>query len=491
MKRNKSISKKDCLKNKILSSNTFKVFFIVFFLLFLILLGFYPGIVSYDGNNQWQQVQSGIITNAHPFFSTFFMLILSKIWNRVTIMIIYQILLFAFTWSYLVKVLDLKDKKQRILSYITTTIIVLIPITCIFEITLWKDIIYTSYLLICGIMFFELSRNNYKLSIWKYSLIGLMIAMVFSYRHNGMIVAILLLIIFYIVCIRKYIKKKMDKINFKRSFLVFATFVFIIFLISIPKKIILNESDKKIKKDSTYSESYSTIDGYMLWMMGAHIKDNNIKNAKDKKFLNKIIPIKDWKKVYDPYLINTTSLAKTLNKKYVIEKSSKFESIFLKYTKKYPFTIVRHYFSSDALLFNPVSSMYGYVYVYCFPEMSNLPEYTIFRPKLPFVKSFYMKIINISLIKPLNIFYQPAFILYFSLILLIVLTKKVYGKKIWLFSLPMLLNTLSLTPINLAQDLRYVYINYLTFYGLVLMVIINYKEIFSKKNNNKKAVSKT
>ena len=86
--------------------NKLKKYYIIIFLitllvLFLILLGFYPGIVSYDGNNQWQQVKSGIITNAHPFFSTFFMFLLSKIWNSVTIVIIYQIVLFSISWSYL------------------------------------------------------------------------------------------------------------------------------------------------------------------------------------------------------------------------------------------------------------------------------------------------------------------------------------------------------------------------------------------------------
>ena len=80
-------------------------------------------------------------------------------------------------------------------------------------------------------------------------------------------------------------------------------------------------------------------------------------------------------------------------------------------------------------------------------------------------------------------FYEPAFILYLSLILTIILSKRVYGKKIWLFTLPMILNIISLLPINLAQDLRYVYINYLTFYGISLIFFINIKSIFHRKIN--------
>lgn len=473
--------------------NKLKKYYIIIFLitllvLFLILLGFYPGIVSYDGNNQWQQVQNGVITNAHPFFSTYFMFLLSKIWNSVTIVIIYQIVLFSISWSYLCKVLKLNDKKQIILMYIFTILVILMPLTCLYQITLWKDIIYTSYLFICAIMLYDWSSNNYEFSVFKYSIIGVILAMIFSYRHNGIIVAILMLFIFYIFCIKKYRSKIVTKSNFKKCFCVLACFIIMLLIISIPKKIMLDYSSKKAKETSEVS--YSTIDSYMLWMMGAHIRDDNIESKNDKKFLNNIIPLKEWNKAYNPYLINNTGLAPGLNKEYLVKNNKKFENMFIKYSTKYPFTILKHYSKSDALLFNPVSSIKGYVYVYCFPEMGYLPKYTNIKPVIPFIYWFYIRLSDFSFKKPFIIFYEPAFVLYLSIIMAFVLSKRVYGKKIWIFLLPMILNTVSLTPINLAQDLRYVYINYLTFYGLVLMIIVNYKEIFSKKNSNKKTVSK-
>ena len=470
---------------KKLNKNYIKIFLIIFVLLIIILLGFYPGIVPYDGNNQWQQVKSGIITDAHPFFSTFFMLILSKIWNSVTTIIIYQVILFAFAWSYLCKKVKLEDKKQVIFMYIVTIVITLLPLTCLYEITLWKDIIYTSYLFICAIMLYDWCNNKYEFSIKKYCLLGLVLAMIFSYRHNGIIVVVLFLMIFYFICIRFYRKKKINKKNFKKCFSVLISFIIILTIISIPKSIILKDSMKKLKKDPSYSESYSTIDGYMLWMMGAHLNDNNVKNKKDKEFLNKIIPINDWKEAYNPYLINNTHNAVTMDRDFIKKNNKKFENIFIKYSKNYPLTILKHYTKSDALLFNPVSSLKGYVYVFPFPEMWALPKYTVFRPIIPGVKWLIIKISDFSLKKPFIIFYEPAFILYLSLIIAFILSKKVYGKKIWLFLLPMILNIISLTPINLAQDLRYVYINYLTFYGLLLMLMVNYKKIFIKSKKKK------
>ena len=130
------------------------------------------------------------------------MLLLSKIWNSITVVVVYQILLVSITWAYLCKIIKLENKKQTILMYIFTIIVMLLPLTCLFSITVWKDIIYTSYLFLCAILLFEWSENKYAFSSKKYCLLGLMIAMVFSYRHNGIIVSLLLLvIIYYIKCI--------------------------------------------------------------------------------------------------------------------------------------------------------------------------------------------------------------------------------------------------------------------------------------------------
>ncbi len=458
-----------------------KITIITFIILFIILLGFYPGLVPYDGNNQWQQVQSGIIINNHPFFSTFFMLILSKIWNSVTIVIIYQIIIFSISWGYLCKTLKLENKTQYKIMYIVTICILLYPLTCLYSITLWKDILYTTYLFLCAIMLYDWQSSNFNFSKQKYILLGVVISMIFSYRHNGIIVAIILLISFYVICIKKYLNKTIEKQVLKNNTFVLITFIIMIITIFIPKKIILNQSEIKLKSQENYTESFSTIDGYMLWIMGAHLKDNNINNEKDKEFLNKIIPLDEWKEIYNPYLINNTHNAQNLNRQYLIKNNKKFEKIFIKYSLDNPGTILKHYIKSDALLLNPVSSLDGYVYVYCFPEMGFLPKYTKIKPIIPFIKEVYQKISDLSFYKPFVIFYEPAFILYISIIITFILSKKIYGKKIWIFILPMILNTISLLPINLAQDLRYVYINYLTFYGLLLMFILNIKNVLKSK----------
>ena len=63
------------------------------------------------------------------------------------------------------------------------------------------------------------------------------------------------------------------------------------------------KDNKEIKEVSC-----STFDSYLVWMMGSHLREKNVKDKSDLEFLNNIIPIKEWKKVYNPYLINNTNL---------------------------------------------------------------------------------------------------------------------------------------------------------------------------------------
>lgn len=485
MKKSK-INIKDDLKKFWIKYNSFIINGLIPTILFtIIFFSFYPGIMTYDGNFQWKEVQSGLITNSHPFFSTYFMYLLSKINNTTTIIILYQIILFSLVWGYLCQSLKC-SKKQEYIKYIFTIIMCLTPLISIYEITIWKDIMYTSYLFCIGIMLFNFSKNSYEASIVDYITFGILCMLVFSYRFNGMIVSILIILLLVVILLKKYKTKKVTKNNIKKASVIFVTFIISLSFVIILKNIIINETNKKIEKENKVANknevSLSSIDSYILWMMSAHLKNNNIKDKNDLEFLNNIIPIEEWKNVYNPYLINNTTMAEHLNKQYIVKYNNRFRKIFIKYSKKYPLTIANHYLKSDGMLINPISMIKGYVYAFDFSKWGSFYEKT--NSKFPFIQEKYTKLINITLKRPFIIFYQPAFILYIIIILTIILAKKVYGKGIWLFITPMLFNTLSLLPINLAQDLRYVYINYLTFFGIMLMFIVNYKRIFMLKNKN-------
>lgn len=455
---------------EIVSSQTFKkslLFFIPLIILSIILLTFWPGIYTYDGNVQWQQVVSNNINNGHPFLSTYVLLILSKIWNSQTILFIVQITLFSFIWKAICTELMNENKNYKTII-IYTILLCLFPIISIYAITAWKDVIYSYCLLALSYFLYRGSKDNYNYSKIQFCLIGILTFFVFSYRFNGKIVAVLFLIFLGFL-----ILKNKNKDNIKKSLIVVVTFISLFVIVSIPKNYYLS---KNKTNNETKTASISVIDAYLTWIMGAHIQKDYIEDD-DLKFLNNYIKIDEWKEVYTPFLINATNLAETRDNAYIVKNIDEFRQIFIKYTIKHPLTFVTHYLKSDALLWSPLPV--GYVYQYDFKVWG--PDYGFGvqdTSKLPLLNKIYEKGITLTMRRPIRIIlYQPATIMYISIILTFLLAKSLKNKKFYVVLIPMLFNIISLLPINLAQDLRYVYINYLTLGFVGILFVVNIKAI--------------
>ena len=467
MKKNR---KQNSFINKIVSRENIIIFLIPFTFFLFLLLVFYPGIITFDGNNQWQQVIDNNISNSHPFFSTYFQLILSKIWNTPTVVLIFQILFFSISWSIICNYVrnEKNDYKKQV---VYTIFISFIPIISLYSITLWKDVIYSYYLMILAFFFYRGSKEEYNFSYFSISVISLFCTLIFNYRHNGMIVSVLILITFLIIFLKK-------KIGYKKVLLLFICFIMLNGIIAIPKNYYLNKNNEE-KRDEV--KKIGTLDGFIIWMYGAQIRANNI-SSDDLELLNNIIDVDEWNKIYDPYLINSTTSA-DIDFNYFMDNKDEIYNLFIKYALKNPQTLALHYLKCDALLWSPISI--GYVYSFDFTEwgpkyeFNNGERYNYHRdiPEMTHTKSFIEDIISFLNKKPFRvILYQPAIAMYIAIALLIGLVFTLKRKSIILVGLPMMYNILSLLLINPAQDLRYVYINYLTLLFTGLLVLLNYKK---------------
>lgn len=439
------------------------IFMIPLLIFVFALLVFYPGILSYDSYNQWAQVESGIINDAHPFLTTFFMLVLSKIYNSHIIVLIFQIILFSTIWAYICSFIRksypyLKNFKHQI---IFTIIMCLIPIYFLYSITLWKDIIYSYLLLlISGLLFIGIKKKfNYK--VLELLLLSISLAVATLYRHNAIIVTVLVSVIVIINIIK-------NKIGYKKivAFVLLILVSYSVF--NLPKTLLLKDSPKE-----EYSISFPA--NYSVFALSTFYNNNVKFDKKDKELLQDIIPDEVWRNNYDPYLINTLMFSPEVNKKLIIENSSTIVKMFLKYSFKYPQYFILHYLQADSMLYNPLP--FGSLYVF---EFSDWNPYYSFdhntESKLPFMRKITTSYINFTYNKPYILrvlMYRPVYPLILSVFLIIIMIKKKWAdKKYFIIITPMLFNTLSLLPINIAQDLRYVYINFLTF-PLVLLIFIS------------------
>ena len=63
-------------------------------------LGCYPGGVSYDAANQWQQAQSGQFNNWHPVFHTLLIWLVTRVYNHYSFAVLVQIVCFSLALGY-------------------------------------------------------------------------------------------------------------------------------------------------------------------------------------------------------------------------------------------------------------------------------------------------------------------------------------------------------------------------------------------------------
>lgn len=451
-------------------------YLIPFLILLFIFLSFYPGIFTYDGNIQWNQVTSGYMNNFHPFLSTYFQYLLSFIWNSNSVLLVFQIIVLTVIWGNILN--KLYDNKNYKILIIYTALFLLCPIISLYAITTWKDVLYSYYLLSIMYYLYIGIYNDFKYTKYQYFIIGLLLFLIFNYRVNGMLVALLLLVLFYILII----KNKKEK-NAKLSIVILIVFILFNGLLIIPKNYHINKYNEHFKEEVS-KPGLSTLDLFLTWMMGSHLNKNYI-TEDDKIFLDKFINLEEWKKEYSPFLINGVGFIEDKDIPYEIENQKQFRNIFFKYSLRHPFTIAEHYIKADALLWSPIPV--GYIYHYDFKFWEKNYSFEVLNTsKIKWFNKIYEKFTTLTLRRPVRVwFYQPAVMMYLSIVLCYLLTKALKNKRIWLLLTPMFANILSLMPINIAQDLRYVYINYLTIGFILLLVCINFTSIkkYLKKGN--------
>ena len=163
-------------KNKLI--NNLIIFATMFGLLLIALLSFYPGIITIDGNNQWNQVLTNNIINNHPFFSTFVWWLLSKIWFSPTSLMLLQILLLSIIWTSICN--ELGKETKLIIKIIYTVIMCFVPIIFMYSITAWKDVIYSYMLLLLALMIYIGIKKDFKYSYWNIFVISLCLVLIAS-----------------------------------------------------------------------------------------------------------------------------------------------------------------------------------------------------------------------------------------------------------------------------------------------------------------------
>ncbi len=445
------------------------IIFLIPFLVFIYYLyTFDPGILSLDSYNQLHQIATSNFTNWHPFFHTFIEMICIRLYASPISICILQIITFSTIWmvicNYNRNNTDVIDK-QFILQIIFTLIISLIPINAIYSITLWKDILFSYFLmLLCFFIEIVLDKKG-EISYPFIILLAVTMAIVSQLRPNGIyIIAVML----FILAIYFFKNNETDRFY---AILPILTIIFILLIASL--NVIYDVEDNQ--KDAIFAKTEHMLSYYEL---------NNILTQSDKILLYEVI---NETAIDDNFDITFTDpiLWYSNPKIFEIDKSP-YNSMAISYSLKNPQIFIGYMFQSAPIVWDIVrdDNWKGFVINTNIESGKNAfftGDKTPIAPyeSLPaknngtngydslngFVKYFTKnKLLS-------TLFESPALYMYLSIISLILIHLITKSKSIYLIYLPNFLNILIIFVSTPSQDTRYLYPNLLIFYLLIIILI--------------------
>lgn len=447
------------------------IFLTVTIILLGSLLAFYPGSLTSDSVDQINSFNDNNYYNAHPVLHSFLVGLITKCAGTVAGVGLLQIIVFALIWTYACKIVREKSNSNslKIAQLILSVIICFIPINFVFSVTVWKDIPY-SYAALALIIYIYIGiKKDYKFSYIDIFLLSLSAVFVLKMRHNG--IAITLIVVPILLVLNLIKQKKIMKTVFS-----IAIFLTILTVSKIPEWVLnVNESN--------FSSNVFT--STKIYCMSALLNNEVMLEEEEYTFINSIIPIDEWTNTYNPYSGLPLFYSKNYNKEFLSENEEQFNQIFFKYAKQNLKILVKHFIEVNSITWSPAergrmttfSTNNSYI-----SEMSG-GVYDNDSKSERLTKTYSSLINNTMENKVLYIlFYRPAVPMYLATIIVLFLAvkKKKIGYILVLF--PMFLNIGTYLFTIGSQDLRYYYINFLTCYFALLLLV----EYFLKENKIEK-----
>ena len=465
---------------------------IIFLIPFIIFMGylyvFNPGILSYDSYNQLYQIATSHYSNWHPFFHTFIEMLCLKIYPSPISVGILQIIVFSLMWTIICNYVRNNQKNKNLVSdnqfifqVIITVFLSVIPLNPFYSITLWKDILFSYCILFLCFLVYVMLENHGDVDNFFVLILSLTMAFTCQLRLNGYFTVVILLILFVI-----YFYKK-DTV-WKLHILIPA--VTIIFILLIASLNIVYEVE-----DSHH--------GALIDCVSHMLVDYDLEIGLDPVDKEKLYQLVDEKYAHSKYKI--THKDSSVSKKNVWEKDkSTYIGMAIGYSLKNPLHFVQYLFKSAPMVWDITrdDDWKGLVYstninnakagFYKSTGLAPITDYTnasaknLGTPEYDALTSYVLLFKENDLLNTL--FINPAFYMYLAFIIMAGIYILTRSKNILFVYLPNMLNIVAIFLTTPAQDIRFLYPNFLVFYFLMILLVANFTKVGSK-NESKKGLS--
>ena len=453
-----------------------KIFLIPIIIFSIYLCVFNPGIATIDTFNQLHQISSGHFTNWHPFFHTFIEMLCLKVYPSTLSVCIFQILIFSAMWTVICKYNrddDVEDNSPFKLQVIFSVLICLIPINALYSITLWKDILFSYFMMfICFLAYMMVDRKgnvDYKFII----LMALFMAFVAELRGNGMYVVLVVMVIYAI-----YLFWKKNRRMAALLLILTVTFILLISSLNTLYDVEDNEKDAMMTK--------------IAHMLADYDLNLEIEDA-DRNKIHEVIA-KDKIKGYFVLTDSDTILAITDYKKMESDRGT-YISLAIKYSLKNPIHCLEYLLGSSPMVWNIVNGEDWVGRPYYMDgendrlqlDFSRYYEKHNYTPSEPYENISYVNwgtplftFLNLlslgfeGFVVTDTIFDSPALYMYLSIIILVMISIIIRSKEIYLMYAANFLNIIIVFASMPIQDNRYLYANLLVFY-LIFIILLRFR----------------
>lgn len=441
---------------KIINSNYIQLFFSTFIIWVLYLFLLWPGFITPDSIDQhFQAIGLLPLSNHHNIFHTLFLRVLYNIYDNFTFVIFVQIVLFSVIWAYCIGSFSNKVNIKYLVIF--SLLFAAMPNNAQMVISLWKDIPYTfSFLLLT----FVVSRSEKTiisskkfmfLFILAFSLVGLL-------RHNGLIVVIGTLLIYFIISKNK--RKILYLISFIFFNIAFVQYPLMNFYHVIP-----------ISNWTKHITMYNDI-------VGVFVAGGNL-SSKTESFLNKEITVNEHKMIYTPYipaLYMYPDVKKNFSYNNLGLNDISTKEIFLMYLDTLKnntgLMVQNRLLGSDVLWNCGRTKEYNSVALL---QSNNLDKKNIKKNQNTIkqvIRNLYYSIKD-SIIYA-NLFNKTGIYL-ISLFTLFLFALRNFKSKILIIFIPIIFQILSLLLAMQAQDYRYVWPIFVSFWFMLLFFLTKTK----------------
>lgn len=439
------------------------VFFLLPFGVWTIyLLTFYPALMSPDSIRQWKQARTMELNDVHPAFHTLTIWAITRLWPSPAAVALFQIVALALVsgWGFVI----LKQAgASRVVLLMALAFLCLHPVNGYLAVTLWKDVLYSLFILLLTIFIIKMLRDASWIENGRaWFSLGLILAALALYRHNGILVAGLawlwLLLVFR--SRRLYLGKAVVAALGVLLVVKFALF--------------------PLLRVAPNRRAYQTL----IHQMGAFIENGVAFSDEERQFLDSLRPLRDkWN--YNCYTVNTTLYR---DGKFDFAKlhsnRGKFLRLWWKTVKKHPRIFLQHQKYATAFLWNIVPPARRHLQTVVYRIADNdlgLQTKSVF-PALLHWGSHYARISHRG-----NLFWlvwRPPVYLYLAIIALGAACIRAGSFRFLTLGAPVILNTFSLLISAASPELRYQYPLILTMPFLVAACFIRWGSSVSLSNRS-------